>query len=100
MEHFTPTALAPYVAFFQLCISLLATAIVCLMHKFAPKRYVVRWILILMVIGSAWSSVANFQQGSSLYLGVLVFMLSVALLLSWVMYFHLWELPRKNKNKQ
>lgn len=100
MEHFIPTDLAPYVAALQMSIALTASGVVCLMHKFAPKRHTIRLILILMVIGSAWSSLANFQQGSTLYLGVFVFMVSVLAMLIWVIYFHVWVLPnKKDKDK-
>ena len=97
MEPLTFELLAPIVFAFQVAICFAAVAVTCLLNQFAPKRYVMRWILITMIIGSGWSALATFDTDTGFYIGVLLFLASVLSMLVWVVWFHVWHLPRQKE---
>jgi len=98
MSSLTLAELAPLLASVQLLICLAATAVVCLLNQFAPKRYFIRWVFIIMIIGSGWSAIALFNYNpefaANMVAGETLFLLSVLLMLVWVMWFHIYHLPR------
>jgi len=98
MEPLDFETLAPIVFGFQIAICFAAVAVTCLLNQFAPKRYVMRWILITMIVGSGWSALTTFDTGTGFYIGVLMFLMSVFAMLVWVVWFQVWHLPRNTKS--
>lgn len=94
MESLTFETLAPFVFAFQVAICFAAVAVTCLLNQFAPNRYIMRWILIIMIIGSGWSAISTFDVDTGFYIGVLMFLGSVLSMLVWVIWFHVFHLPK------
>lgn len=95
--YLTFTDLSPLMMITQIGICLTSAAIVCSMHKYAPDRHIIRWMLIMIIISSGWAFLSSYNQTPDFYLSILVFSFSVLLTLLWTIWFHVWKLPTIRK---